>query len=773
MDHLRRYLPVGLGVVLLMLFLENLLWKWNWGGIPDMGDLLPYFLPFWRFFRSSLLDGQLPLWMDSQELGFPFLYNPQCSLFYLPNYLLLFPLQLGVRLYLQFPFVLMFVGFYLVFRRHRFGVWYSVLSSALLAINGVIVGLFSMTTVLHTLAWLPWLLLVFGPGRSRWHGWGMVLVLSQSFLAGAWDFWLFLVPLAFLAERGWLLGWWELFRGGGRALAVVIPQVWMTMNYLPLTIRKDSVSISETLFWSSGWHHLLGLVSPNIQQSSLGHLVWFEVLGARPGWTLSTYLSASLVTLLPLGIVWLFLRNRLLLAFCAFLLLGSMSGSIQGMVVFFQQADISIPVRYPDKLLPILLVALSFYALRGFPPLLRVWYPRKVSVVSRLAIWPATALAGFPFAREWFLDRCAPAYRADVDVIVGQRLLYEYFTTEDAVIFGLYVLGVLLLIALLRRFHAVIVSVVLLGVVDVSLAGTKWGGLRTLNETMPPEVLDVLGEKELRMAHLDAYVRERGGSSAASHLEFLGKREGFVQLAGDPDAGVKFGWLLWNGMNVLPLRSSRVLSGLWEVQPDSVRAEIMWRSGVSWLLGDTSRIKAMMNDSLRCYQYGGRNAACGIENGGLARWHERMIWSDSTKPSVIRMLATERDRNAAYLLAEPGDVVPESKLVDRPFRTLDVHGTVGEGVRSYTVPDGHGQGVLVVTSSHHPDWIAQDDRGGELPVVIADYALTGVLVPPGVDQVRLRFSTRRLWVGCLAGFVLMVGMIAGFSERCRRLVCRP
>lgn len=743
------------GLLLVVGIVEWSLWRWHWNVVPDMGDLRQYFMPFWRFFRASLLRGELPLWMDAQELGFPFAYNPQCSLFYLPNYLLLLPFQIGLRLYLQLPFVVFYAGTYAFLRDARCSRPYSALGAVLLALSGVFVGLFSMTTVLHTIAWLPLLVLVFRGCLFSGTLLGSSLVLSQSFLAGAWDVWLFLIPIAALSGWWWIRNWSSMLRIGLVACGIVLPQVLMTGSYLPMTIREN-VGVAESVHWSSGFHHLLGLVSPNIQHSSLGYNVWFEVLGLRPGWTLSTYLSAALVVLLPLSVLWLWSRHRLLLGYLLVLFGISMTGSIHWAVQFLEKHHFSVPIRYPDKLLPILLLAFSLFALRAFPGWLRMCASLgKRSHLAWLALLPAILLAAFPFARERFLDGSSPAYRPDVNAIVGQRLLYEYFTSRDAVVFLGMALGTIGILFLIRKYRFSMLMVLAVGIFDLVLAGTKWGSCTKL-ATAPSALLHRIEVGNARIAVIDNYMKNILPPPGKAQLVDLGRDESLLWLAQNFDQISDYGWRSLNGINVLPLKASRVLTTLVSVHPDSVRREIFWRTGTSWLIGDSSDLRKMFIGELECYGFASNAVACRMEGGGFARWHEKVEWTGSWTAATIRMLATVRDRNIAYV--KGASAALKGLHGDAPVFRLALRGR--DGRNSFHLPAGHGDGVAVIASSFHPDWAAYDQNGARLDVVEADYALIGVVVPRGVTEIRLAFSGVRMAWSLVAGiFVLSIGLL--------------
>ncbi|MCB9496938.1 MAG: hypothetical protein H6686_08665 [Fibrobacteria bacterium] len=746
-------LPI-IGVVGIALSIELQLWRGVFFGVPEMGDLYTYFYPFWSFFRNSLLSGNMPFWMDSQELGFPFIYNPQCSIFYLPNYLLLLPFGVALHVYLLFPFILFYSGLLLYLRSLRIDVKQAVVGSVWCTLSGVLIGLFSMTTVLHTLAWLPWLLLYRAAFKSPQKKMLGGVILAQSFLSGAWDFWIFMFPTAVLMDVGVIRSWKSLLQIGIIAAGIMLPQVLMTGAYLPLTIRSDSVNVEETLHWSAGLHHFLGLVSPNIQMSSLGGDVWFEFFGGRIGWTLSTYVSTPIILLIPLAIIFSWRSRRILLAYLVLVFALSSTGSIGFVFKLLQNSGITVPIRYPDKLLPVLLVALSILVVSSAPFYLRYWNSKKRVWNSLwLLILPASLLAAFPFARDNILDSKIPGYLPSADYLVGVRAIYEYFSTRDALVFGAFsIASVMIIVVSGKRFKSAFIALALVGIVDLLLSGTKWCSVRPL----PKQKLDLesLGYTPSRFALIDSYLHNVLAQREKATIDLSGAAIPDVEmLVSNTSLGMPSGWFGLNGINVLPLRNSRKLTTLATIHPDFVKREIFWRSSVRWVIGDSVEVKKFLHGDLKCHSFDGDGVVCRIEDGEIARWHEKAVFVDSLPDVGKRMLAIERDRNSVYLVeSDRGNV---GKLNGSGLRQVEKIEWM-QSKREVTLPAHHNDGVLVFSQSFHPDWKAVDERGMSLPVIQADYALLGVPASAGTQRVTLRFSAARIIVCSACGIVILV-----------------
>jgi hypothetical protein len=75
-------------------------------------------------------------------------------------------------------------------------------------------------------------------------------------------------------------------------------------------------------------------------------------------------------------------------------------------------------------------------------------------------------------------------------------------------------------------------------------------------------------------------------------------------------------------------------------------------------------------------------------------------------------------------------------------------------------------GVLVVSESHHPGWKAFVD-GQETPILVANYAFRGVVLPPGRHTVRFEYRPASVWLGLAVSLASILGLSL-FVWRTRR-----
>lgn len=130
----------------------------------------------------------------------------------------------------------------------------------------------------------------------------------------------------------------------------------------------------------------------------------------------------------------------------------------------------------------------------------------------------------------------------------------------------------------------------------------------------------------------------------------------------------------------------------------------------------------------------------------------------------------------ARLMGEVGDttVLLEARdaasvgLDDAP---ADVEVEVDQGDYARVHVDADGQGMLVVADSFHPDWHAYVD-GEEADVIRADYAMRGVVVPPGRHTVEWSYEPTGwdilTWVAAgAAGLLVVTWSVVAVRDRRR------
>lgn len=231
------------------------------------GDLVNYFYPLNRLAAERLSAGELPLWNPDACSGIPLLATLQVAVFYPGTWLSValpsaqaMPLVLGIECLLGGGFCV------LLFLRWGAGS-VSAAAGGLLFVYACLLGQTFWPPQVHTIVWLPWLLLCVESlaRRWQWRWWvGLALGTALQILAGFPQYvaytWYLLGPYALLrmwACREPALG----PRLAGLALAAALGLGLAAVQLLP-TLEAASLSGRGTSLTPEEIHYLTGLDAP-------------------------------------------------------------------------------------------------------------------------------------------------------------------------------------------------------------------------------------------------------------------------------------------------------------------------------------------------------------------------------------------------------------------------------------------------------------------------------------------------------------------------------
>lgn len=127
------------------------------------GDHLLQHYPWAYLFAESLRHGELPLWTDLIQMGFPITAEGQIGTFYLPNWILylLLPFRWAYSYVNVIHFVLSGFGTYWYARQMKLDHAASFFSAFVFLFGSAFGGAFYNITSLKTIAWFPWSLFFF------------------------------------------------------------------------------------------------------------------------------------------------------------------------------------------------------------------------------------------------------------------------------------------------------------------------------------------------------------------------------------------------------------------------------------------------------------------------------------------------------------------------------------------------------------------------------------------------------------------------------------
>jgi hypothetical protein len=189
----RRLSPDALAVVVLVLVLVCFYWGFLVGRSYIWDDTLTEFYPGVNYFAKSIQAGRFPLWFPGIRDGIPFYSDPQATVFYPPQWVLVPFVQQG-----RLPFLVYqryIVLHYLLGGLFMYAFLKQIKLSPIAALTGALVFCFSGFASLHIVnfviiqvyVWLPLQLLFvhrLTSGRNRWAWLGFVGAAVMSLLAG-------------------------------------------------------------------------------------------------------------------------------------------------------------------------------------------------------------------------------------------------------------------------------------------------------------------------------------------------------------------------------------------------------------------------------------------------------------------------------------------------------------------------------------------------------------------------------------------------------------
>jgi hypothetical protein len=155
-----KYWPIAAITVLVLLFFYQLAFT---NLILARGDTYVYFYPYWDARDAALSAGQLPQWTNELFMGAPLLANPQLGTFYPPNWLTIpFNAPDSIRISILLHSFWATLGAYLLARRTLKLDELAALTAAIIfGLGGHVGAHVEQINQLQSLAWMPWLLMLF------------------------------------------------------------------------------------------------------------------------------------------------------------------------------------------------------------------------------------------------------------------------------------------------------------------------------------------------------------------------------------------------------------------------------------------------------------------------------------------------------------------------------------------------------------------------------------------------------------------------------------
>ncbi|MFQ5890065.1 MAG: YfhO family protein [Gemmatimonadota bacterium] len=748
-------------------------------------DIAPFFYPMKVYLAASVRAGEFPLWNPWVVNGEPFFASLQPGVLYPPSavlYLLPLPFAFNLLLVLHFP--LAGVGMWTLLRRWGHAPAPALFGALGFMLGGYFVSIANFPNNLQTVAWLPWLMLVWdrfvSAGRRR----DAVVFAGLSvvaFLGGAPQMLAIGLLLLFLhglvgVERADMGRRRQLvaFAGvGALALGLAAVQLLPFLEYIRESVRTLDIGMEYVARRSLEPRSLLHFALPPALAAGVHGFTTRNMATAGVPWLLSIY-PGSLVILFALNGA-LEPKSRRWLAFWgATALLGvalALGRYTPLYPALFEWVPLLRPLRYPEKFYFLTALALPVMAAHGVETWLAggkrarrlVWIGLGLFAVY-LSVAALLALDRGALSRacgSWLRDALLCG---DPD---GSRSLYalEALGVSGAV-------GAILVLAAVRArarlgARALALVATLLLAADLVLAHRAVNPMvdAAVYET-PPWTSELLTE---RGPDRQAY-RFRGSSLSAAMGSIVTVKGAWeltnmyldFQTLG-PNAGLLFGHLAQDGLEGVELASVSLLieAALHEWTPDPVR--ILRATNVRYYADAT--------------QFGG--SLDGLE----------LV---ATSPDLpIRVYEVQDPVPRAYLVAQhevagsPAEALRRALQPDFPLQRRVVLEEVPP-LPSGSAAGGSAEGelwgmlfrnnrvrlraranrpmLLVLTDRFYPGWRVEVN-GRPARIHRANGVFRAVVVPAGESEVAFRFAPASFRVGGWISAASLLAAIALFAGR--------
>ncbi len=309
--------------ILIIILPFALLWQWLLKGeVLYWGTLLFQFGPWRSLVKSSLLNGEWPLWNPLLGNGTPLLANLQSAVFYPPNWLyLLLPVEHGLTLSIALHFALAGMGMYWYGRQLTLQPFAAAISGITFMISGYVVGRAQFVSMVGAVVWIPIAISLhekyIATRTHKFIVW-LGIALSMPLLAGHAQLWFYTL---------WLVGLYTLFRSiqtqntatikalwhGGCQFSVAVSialllaamQIVPTLEFMNHSSRVGGAERTFALTYSYWPWRLITLLTPNFFGNPAQNNYW----GYANYWEDHAYLGL-LPLLLSAIALWHFLRNK-------------------------------------------------------------------------------------------------------------------------------------------------------------------------------------------------------------------------------------------------------------------------------------------------------------------------------------------------------------------------------------------------------------------------------------------------------------------------------
>lgn len=740
-------------------------------------DVMHYYYPAKKILREIVLGGQFPFWNPWFSGGQPMAANPEHEVFYPLTWLILLPDYIYAFQLLPLLHILIATfAMYALLRSMDLGRPAACVGALSFGVGGLLCSMLVLFPILFSIAWLP--LTCLYARRYLIHRSRRDFVLAAFFLGVQ----LLVGEPTSAFQTGVLLGLYAIYRGvmderapgavarrvgvigmiSVAALLIAAVQVIPTIDHFRDTARFRGIDYTDVSRWSLPFPRVAELLHPTIlgRDAAQDHSrYWAAALygDTKVPFYFSIY-SGLLITVLAAAGVLAWSRGSALVLTIGALSLIAAGGDNTPLLRFLYDAGIVNTLRYPEKYVLMLVVAIIVFGAQSLDRLLagdeRV---RKMAMRFTIAL---TIIAG-AIALFSFTSSYEPIFRRAWSV-APSRTLEEMLPLSRQGWLTVTTLGVLLvlLIGSARRIRrttwtglAVAFVVVDLGLVAFEIAPRV--PMAFYRE--PPAVTRQFPDHrdDFRIFHLASW---SAPSKAASY---------YLQ------PGPELHWILRNGLVPLTPAAYRLRTA---VGGDFDATELAQTSDFSHAVWKLERAKP--DDWL--------NIVAAMSNirylGIYRRPAEAMVLANGVKRNLQPVKFVEgRPYPRYYFASEMADARDTDEFVRKlsgghfsrqvAFVARGAFAPapgVVRGVREWTngaIIDvqAHGRAFLVMSVTPHKYWRVTVD-GNRAKVEVTNIGYQGVAVPSGHHIVEMRYRNPLIIAGAMISLATLIAVAFVFGR---------
>ena len=748
------------------------------GALPYGHDVAALFLPLRTEIARSLAAHEWPLWMPGILGGLPGIASCNTDFFYptdLLAYLAHWSPQVELGLDAALHLALAGLGMLLLLRRLGRSTGAALLGAVFFAWSGseasqVYGGFYNFVQSVALLPWIFWAAHK-GSCEGSWAAWGLCgLAFSLQVLSGGAQIAAYSAPaaLAFcLSAAAWerraaapgALGRARILAGFalavGLAFLLSAPQLWLTLQYLPLAARPDldhaafirgSIRLGDCLTWlvpgCDGWkeptYH--GAVVDTFTSEYFGLLPWALTCGALAAcWRR----EAPVRFMAGLALVALFLAQ----------------GQWTPFYGLFQRLPVVSGFRTWSRILFLLTFAVCVLAARGFDALrdarTRAAAARGAALVVLLALAAAVWVHAGAGARALADAAAMPWLTGAEGGLARAALTLAGLAQDSAVSAAFLALLLALLLWLAARGAAVLPLLALCLAFHAADQGSALA--HYIRFTTPEAVVDQdrFSTPPPRPAGLEPWrVFDADRSSPDKDLLL-----GYENVYGDESVPPRSFTGIMHALLQTPAGQKRFLDLF------NVRYVFVHSRGEASQPGDTVRVLRNPGAYPRAW----------LVQRSRVLPRDADAWTQLAEPGfdprreVILAAALSGAAGSGQIygtaLSPVPSPVPSLALRPVPSLALDQEGSVQWLARtpgSATLQVGIArEGFLVLSQAWHPSWTARID-GRQAEVLKADGGLQALALSPGDHQVEFAFGSGLLdlaLAAAIAGLALLAGLL--------------